>query len=390
MLSSNLLKSSATKVSINGIPLYGRVPVNGLVPAISDISGNGWNFNNTLGNYLILGTTAANSNKLTTGVPGGTATVTSSYSGDHSSIGPLGSQQTWNYSSIYTSSGWNGIGGGHTHSATFTWPGGGSGYIPSSKSLGFFSGDNLDTLPPNSIVFANTQPDGDFTLYTGHNNHRLATASTIGQISSNIGSSSFSLSPVTSSSGGNHYHANGTKYKTSQTNWYSPPPSGYFDQDPPAQTGAHIHSVYGNFNYTSNDVVYLKPWISNSYNYITSGCIILWNNTKSILPTGWVFCDGSTIRGVTTPNLNRSKIFMISSTQNNGYYVSGSNILTLTSTFDSVNVIHSHLGRTVYQYYGSISGIYHSYGNWTHSHTGSTNYSVSPATRSMSFIMYIP
>lgn len=390
MLFSNLLKSTSISISSNGIPLYGRIPVNGLVPAISNISGNGWSFDSTLGNYLILGNTAANAGKLTTGVSTGSATVTSSYSGDHSTIGSSGSQQTSIYSSPTTSSGWNGLSGGHTHSATFTWPGGGSGYIPSSKSLGFFAGDNLESLPPNSIVFANTQPEGNFSLYTGHNNHRLATASTTGQISTNVGSSSFSLASVTSTSSGSHYHALGTKNKTGQTGWTSPPPSGYFDNDPPSFSGAHSHYVTGSFSYTANDVVYLKPWISNSYNYISTGCIILWNNTKSVLPLGWAFCDGTTVRGVTTPNLNRSKIFMISSAQNNGYYVTSSNILTLTSSFTSITVPHSHLGGVRYQYYFSSSPIYHSSGNWTHSHTGSTNYTVSPATRSMSFIMYIP
>jgi hypothetical protein len=81
---------------------------------------------------------------------------------------------------------------------------------------------------------------------------------------------------------------------------------------------------------------------------IPKGGIILWSGTYSAIPTGWYLCNGQTINGIVTPNLQDK--FIIGATTNYGVTPTTNVTGTATTTGgtkDAVVVQHSHNIRIV-------------------------------------------
>lgn len=391
MLANSLLR--AMRVTSYGLPVYATsFPSNALLPSTSNITGGGWVFSN-LGNYLVSGVSGTTVGAVTTGsgTSGGTAfSGTTSTAGAHT--GPSTNRPIRNLSpggdTLY-----QGIAGNHFHSVSINWANsGGSGYHPLNKALGFFSNPSTDTIPAGSIVFANSQPEGNFSLYTGHNGNYIGTAKTTGEISTNVGSNNLALGAALVSSGTAHYHSSGTTGGSVQ-NIKNPLTSFYLVSSYYTGTGFdHIHSVTGTFSHAINTYIFIKPWISNSVNYISRGCIVLWNSTSTVLPSGWAFCDGTTVRGFTTPNLNQSKVLKISSTDTHGSVIAGTNqaSASLTVATDSWSHYHNSSSTSSLRSDGITTG-YHTTTSVSHSHTISVPpITFNPAMRNLAFIIYLP
>jgi hypothetical protein len=390
MLANSLLK--AKRVTSYGLPIYATsFPSNALLPASSNITGRGWVFSN-LGNYLVSGVSGTTVGVVTTGsgTSGGTAfSGTTSTAGAHTG-------STLNKPIRNLSPGgdtlWQATDGNHTHSVSINWANsGGSGYHPSNKALGFFSNPSTDTIPAGSIVFANSQPEGNFSLYTGHNGNYIGTASTTGQISTNVGAASFALGGALVGAAPAHYHSSGTTGGAVQNT--SNPLTPFYPLGQYLGTGVpHIHSVSGTFSHIINTYIFVKPWISNSDNYISRGCIVLWNSTSTVLPPGWAFCNGTAVRGFTTPNLNQSKVLKISSTDTHGSVIAGTNqaSASLTVATDSWSHYHNSASTSSLRYDGITTGN-HSTTSVSHSHTISVSaITLNPAMRNLAFIIYLP
>ena len=76
---------------------------------------------------------------------------------------------------------------------------------------------------------------------------------------------------------------------------------------------------------------------------IPKGGIILWSGTYANIPTGWCLCNGQTINGITTPNLQDK--FIIGATTNYGAAPTTNVTGTATATGgtkDAVVVAHTH------------------------------------------------
>jgi hypothetical protein len=247
--------------------------------------------------------------------------------------------------------------------------------------VGISGGGVRSTLPADFIVFSATLPSPDFSLVTEFDGYFLAGASSFDYTTTIPTSSTWT---TTTSSAGGHIHNISTYGYNSWTQTQVAP----FTYITSAGTHSHSLTIRG-FQEVQNYVT-LKPYVSNGNGVITSGCIIGWAGTSTVLPSGWAFCNGSTVRGVTTPNLNGDKFIKLSSTSHGANYT-GVDGIGYGITNITTGASHSHAGGSGRSAGNFTSGNQHNTFGWSHSHyiSSTTDYTL-PLSKAISFIMYIP
>lgn len=367
-------------LSENGLPLYTAVPSGALVMANTTLAGG--TFVSKGGNvirgvdYLSVGT----STSPTLNVSG-----TLSSSGNHSSSNLVYSNDTPTvpYRSY---SPWTGSAGSHSHTISNVFSGASYG-LPLSRALGFYSlPSSTINLPSGAIVFAASNPGTGFTATTY--TEWLAGANSTAQIASSIGSNTARTWSVSTGGGGGHSHPTSGSGRDSYNSFE---PQIQLDYYLMSSVGNHTHTVSMTGNWSIGNYVTAKSFVSNGSAVISKGCIIAWNSASNVLPAGWAFCDGSTVRGVTTPNLNGNRMIKLDP-NSHGVVTSGSNYFFANLNTSSFSSFHFHgSGTQLTNGNGSVVSQQHKNDDWFHSHSLSyTNQSVDPSSTGLSFIMYIP
>ena len=381
MLFNKMTINFSDVLSENGLPLYTAVPAGALVMAEQTLStGTFVSISN-----LIRGVGHLSVGSTTTGVPTSTAATMSS-SGNHSSGSVLNTNNT-NVAPAASYSVAGASAGSHSHTISNIYSGASTG-LPLCRRLGFYSlPSGQTTLPAGAIVMSASRPSTDFTATTY--TEWLAGASTTATVGTQGGSSSDRNWSVTTSTAGNHIHGSaGTAYDSSNTFL----PQITLDSYNTVTAGAHSHTFTLAGNWFIGNYVTAKTWVSNGGALITSGCIVAWNSTSSTLPDGWVFCDGSTVRGVTTPNLIGNRMIKLDP-NSHGVVNSGTNSFSAAPAFNYQWAgSHRHLAASqIARGNGQTAAPQHNTDSWFHNHSLSfTTPTTNPASTGLSFIMYIP
>jgi hypothetical protein len=375
-----------SKLSESGLPLNTKVPVGAIVFTTSTTIPSGWTF--LPGNSGVLrGRAAAYYGATTSGVPPAVYPTIAS-AGNHSGPGDVPTAdnsvlRSTSYS-IYNQSA-----GAHTHSIGNVL----SGYtprLPDSVFLGMINASSVNStvLPVNSIVFSASKPATDFSLVSTYDGRYLAAPASLSGAGTTVNASTGNTWYVQTGSGGNHLHGTSTYGYNSNTQASRAPYTTI------GSAGSHAHSVLMTGRQQIGNYTTVTPYVSNGNAVITSGCIIGWAGTSTTLPQGWVFCDGSTVRGITTPNLNGDKFINLSSTSHGVSYIGDDYVSYGVSSWGGAQ--HSHASSSGTSAGTFTSGNQHSTFAWDHSHYFNINSLPSgiqttlPLSMAISFIMYAP
>jgi hypothetical protein len=437
MLANKLFGSELGDLGPNGVaPTFGIMPNNGYVFAYTDLTtaGNGtWsgsygvagtsgNFNVYAGfrlkNVLVRGVSPGSVFTATPGwLPNGIAGGTVGSAGTHGTLAPT--PLYFNTAMGVTQSGvtvWRGDSGAHTHTINVKWsdtdstiPA--SGRFPANqvKGLGVFRKPGANILPQGTVVLGISTPNS-FSAYTGHDGYfaNYVSGSSLLNIVLTPSGGTVSTTLSTTSSSGGHSHFGGPT-QTYSTSIGSPivAVSGIYNGHG-ATGGAHTHTVSatGAFTFAVNNWMTVKAFVAPVGGArITSGTIILWGDRSTELPAGWYFCNGQTVNGVTTPNLNAGYIIKFDSAQATGTVVNnGTNTVSLSAAGLAAPVSPTNPAPYSHAHYPSALGTYnttsgrtiqehHETYNWPHTHTGTTgpfSDNCEPCTCGFSFIIYLP
>lgn len=352
----------------SGIPASGEISISDfygaasftmpsgiIIPYIGASTPSGWSsFSSADGKGIIgAGTT------YTAGATGGTSlskSVSLSSAGTHSNSGSFGSKGNGGNEQR------TGSGGNHSHSCTISV----SNPHPLNKSYKLIkASSDVGSVPANGVVLGvGSSPTGPSNIDSGID-RILYAGSSVG----NGGSSTYSMSGTSSSSGSHVHGGNIADGGDGQT---KPRFAG--------TSGGHTHTTTGTVTLDPS-FIYAAAFSDTSNAYTFEGnAIAMWESSTP--PSGWAICDGTN----GTPDM-RDRFVKIGTTANQGT-TGGSNSHTISSISASGNITHGHQNLNV----GcpqSTNDARHSNQDWSHSHSASNTTVTGPTPYyGLYFIMY--
>lgn len=329
-------------------------PIGLIVPYTSASTPAGWTSFSSADGRFIVGAGSSYSAGATGGSTSVSVSGATSSAGSHNptNTGQLGySGPTPNTSSA----------GAHTHPFSI------SGITAQDvyKDFRLIKATAKSKIPANAILFGATSL-ADLTNTETSTDRFLRANSSYGGTG---GSSSFSGSATTGSSGA---HNHGSRNQTSNPSNNPPYPHG-----PTGDLGGHTHtaSLSGTLNTKRR---YLSAWTNaaKDFNLVANG-IAMWESATP--PDGWYICNGAN----GTPDM-RDYFVRVGTTGNHGTASGDNNAPWSVSA--SGNAPHSHINTTAKGDRASPAS--HGSYAWPHSHAGSGSTAITPPYYALYFVQF--
>lgn len=256
--------------------------------------------------------------------------------------------------------------GAHTHTGGFLNV---SGAMPNTVMTPYLKATaELETLPPNSIVFRRDTPTSvSFTGYQPSGNGYFyggSTSSWTDRRGTGTGTGE------TGANGAHNHTSTSISYRATTFNAGSPAAYAH------ATEGDHTHPFTTALNAQLKSK-HLKAWVSGADEAIEPGMILMYDGNLGDLPAGWRVCNGL----LGTPDMVDYFIGYGSGLSHDQVIHASSNVFTTgTTTVQSVDWTHDHIG-TQTNYYGSAQ--LHGSLSVPHTHTVSNTTVMSVITQYM-------